>query len=475
MSYRHGVYTGEVPTSLTPPVQALAGLPVVIGTAPIHLADLESVNKPILCYTYKEAVVALGYSTNWASYTLCEFMKSHFTLFNVAPVVFINVLDTKKHKKEETDKVIRIDSGECVIEGDVLLQTLLVKDSSDQLLENNTDYVASFNDEGFVSINILKSGVTESIKASYTKIDASIVTTAEIIGGITSEGKVTGLEVINNVFPKFGLIPGQIVSPGWSHDPEVAAVMVAKSNNINGFFNACALTDIPVDECSQYGDVVAWKNSNNYIYKNQFNCWPKVRLGDSIYHLSTQMAGLICLTDSRFDGVPYVSPSNNNLQVNGLVGKDGEEITLGVDQANYLNGQGIVTAINFSGGWKLWGNRTGVYPSNTDPKDSFIPVRRMFDWISTTIIQTFWSKVDGPITLRLVENILDSINIWLNGLSSSGYILGGRVVWLEDDNPTTSIMDGKMKFHVYVTPPSPGRELDFELEYDIKYIEKLFA
>ena len=31
--YRHGVYVSEIPTSIVPPVEALAGLPVVVGTA----------------------------------------------------------------------------------------------------------------------------------------------------------------------------------------------------------------------------------------------------------------------------------------------------------------------------------------------------------------------------------------------------------------------------------------------------------
>ena len=62
MAYKHGVYTSEVPTSIVPAVNSTAGLPVVFGTAPIHLASNRAeVNKPILCYTYAEAVAAMGY------------------------------------------------------------------------------------------------------------------------------------------------------------------------------------------------------------------------------------------------------------------------------------------------------------------------------------------------------------------------------------------------------------------------------
>ena len=108
MAYKHGVYTSEVPTSIVPAVNSTAGLPVVFGTAPIHLASNRAeVNKPILCYTYAEAVAAMGYSEDWEKYTLCETIYSQYSLYAVSPTVFVNVLDPKKHKAPVSDKVIR--------------------------------------------------------------------------------------------------------------------------------------------------------------------------------------------------------------------------------------------------------------------------------------------------------------------------------------------------------------------------------
>lgn len=473
--YKHGVYTSEIPTSIVPPVEALVGLPVVIGTAPINLASDPKTNEPVLCYTYAEAVQYLGYINDFENYTLCEFMKSHFTLFSVAPVVFINVLDKTKHKATIAEAAISIVNNEAIIKVQgVILDTLVVKNASSEAVPD-IDYDAGFNDAGECVITILNKSISGEIKVSYDKIDSSLVTSADVIGGVSSEGISTGLELINQVLPKFGIVPGQLVAPKYSCDPSVAAVMSSKAGNINGFFKCISLVDIPVSEAGKYSDVVEWKNSNNYIYENQIALWPKVRLGDDIYHMSTQVAGLICKTDSQNNGVPYVSPSNHSLQMNGLVGNNNDEVVIGIDQANYLNGQGVVTAINFSGGWKLWGNRTACYPSVTDPKDSFIPVKRMFYYIAQTIIQSFWQKVDAPITVRLIDTIVDSLNIWLNGMTSAGYILGGRVVFLESENPLTSIMDGKIKFHVYVTPPSPAREISFDLEYDVDYLKTLFS
>ena len=108
---RHGVYVTEAATSVVAPVTANAGLPVVVGTAPLHLAkDPAAANKPVLINTYKEAVEQFGYSDDWEKYTLCEFMKSHFSLFAVSPVVFINVLDPDKHKTQESSNSVTLES-----------------------------------------------------------------------------------------------------------------------------------------------------------------------------------------------------------------------------------------------------------------------------------------------------------------------------------------------------------------------------
>ena len=85
----------------------------------------------------------------------------------------------------------------------------------------------------------------------------------------------------------------------------------------------------------------------------------------------------------------------------------------------------------------------------------------MFNWVNNTLITSFWQKIDNPANKRLIATIVDSANVWLNGLTARGFILGGRVEFREDENPTTDLMDGIIRFHVFFTPPSPAREIDF--------------
>ena len=234
-----------------------------------------------------------------------------------------------------------------------------------------------------------------------------------------------------------------------------------------------AIVDIP-ESVTLYSDAPGYKNDNNLTDERMIVCYGKGTLGEESHWLSSHVAGLCSRVDADHEDVPYKSPSNERLQVDGFT-VAGSEVFLGPDQANYLNGQGIVTALNFMGGWKMWGNRTGAYPSVTDPKDAFIPLRRMYNWIGNTLVLTTWQRVDYPVRRRLIDTVTDTHNIWLNGLAGREMILGGRVEFQESENPSTDLMDGIIRFHVYVTPPSPAREIDFIVEYDPEYLQSLFG
>lgn len=304
--------------------------------------------------------------------------------------------------------------------------------------------------------------------------DPTQVTTADIIGGVDADTlQLQGLELIDQVFPQTRLVPGNIVCPVFSQDPAVALSMSSKAANINGLFKAMAIVDIP-ESVIKYTDIPSYKETNNLVDENMIVCWPKVKKGDVVYHLSSHLAGIMASIDADNDGIPYQSPSNQTLEITGA-DNAGADLYLGLAQANYLNGQGIVTVINWDGGWKCWGNRTACYPSNTDVKDAYIPIRRFFNWHGNTFLLTYFSKVDFPLTRRLIETIIDSENLRLNSFAANEIILGGRIEMLEDENSTTDLMDGIVKFHTYITPPSPARKIVNTLEYDTDYVSALFG
>lgn len=492
MAYNHGVKISEVATSLVPPVTVSAGIPFIVGTSPINMTDTTNVNRPMLFYSYDEAVAACGYvpakldsvsGVKHFEYSISEFLQSQFGLFGVGPVIVVNVLDPSKHKKTAATTSVTLDAktGSATITETGILPESVVITGSGSAYSQGTDYVLTFDVDGHLVVTsktdvdgayLMTTGVALTLDAE--KVDPTMVTSDDVVGGVDVNGNKTGFELIDECFPRFRLVPGLLLAPGFSSDPTLAAVMAAKAGNINQHFSAISLIDVP-STVKQYSDVAEWKNTNNVVDTRQIVCWPQLLLDDTLYHMSTQLTGLMGQVDGDNGDVPFVSPSNKNFQATATVLSDGTQVWIAPDIGAYLNSQGVVTALNMIGGWKAWGNRTAAYPGVTDVKDAFIALRRMFGWIGNTLVQSFWQSIDAPLNRRQIDTIIDSANIWLNGLTARGYILGGRVEFLETENPTTDLMDGIARFHVYVTPPSPNREIDFILEYDPAYIATLFG
>ena len=472
----HGVSTGKIATSISTPVVAATGVHFVVGTAPVQMVG-GKVNEVIMAQNYAEAVKQLGYSDDWKKYSLCEEVYTAFQLYKTSPVFMVNVLDPAKHKMAVAKKSMTPENNQIALPLEAIASTVKVTDKA-----AGTDFEAFYNDTNCVIEFLGETPQTAAVEVEYSAVDPSQVTKNDIIGGYSvSTHKTTGLELIDSVFPKYTIVPDIILCPNWSHDPEVAAIMAAKAENINGLFEAVAILDVDTRAAggvTYYSEVPEWKKSKNFMKKMEIVCFPKVALGDRKFNFSTQLAGSMSATDNSEDlggGTPCESASNKSLQADRMVTEDGTEVVMDLQNANYLNENGIVTGLNFYSGFVSWGNYTACYPANTDIADYFYNINRMFRWVAKCVILSYWNYVDRKITRRLLDAILQGINDWLNGLTAEERILGGRVELLEEENPTTSLMAGRVKFHIYMTPPSPLQKLEFVLEYDLSYLEALMA
>jgi hypothetical protein len=432
------------------------------------------VNEVVMAQSYAEAVEQMGYSDDWSKYGICEEIYTAFQLYQTSPIFIVNVLDPSKHKMEISAKSMTPEDNQILLPLEAIADTVTVTDK-----EAGTDFDVFYNDDNCV-VEFLKDQ-TEAVEVKYSEVDPSQITKDDIIGGYSvTTHKTTGLELIDSVFPKYTEVPDIILCPNWSHDAEVAAVMSAKAENINGIFEAMAILDVDTTASgvTYYSDVPAWKKKKNFTKKTEIVCFPKIALGERIFNFSTQLAGSISATDNDDDlggGTPCESASNKTLQADRMVLADGTEVVLDLQNANYLNENGIVTGLNFYNGFVSWGNYTACYPSNTDVADYFYCINRMFRWVAKCCILSYWSYVDRKLTRRLIDAILQGMNDWLNGLTAEEKILGGRIEMNEDENTTTALMAGHVKFHIYITPPSPLQQLDFVLEYDLSYLEALMA
>lgn len=477
MAYQHGVYTREQATSMSAATNSTAGLQVVFGTAPIYqLADLTGVTAPRLCSSYAEAAAALGYDTNFEAFTLNQSIKSSFELFGVAPIVLVNVLDPNKAQhvtnvSKPTEQTVT--GGSFVISAEqepvpyVLRATLTVSaQTSGDSLVAGTDYTVEYDEDGLATVT-LTSATAKALAKVYVTYKAikltagkTAVTAAEITTAISDK--------LREVYPRFGMTPGLLLAPGYSKDPNVAAVMQGACENINGVYSCECILDVDcgTSGAQTYDAVKQVKENKGLTSPHAYAYWPMAQVGNYRLSLSAIMGALTAATDAANGDVPSLSPSNKSLPgVTGLCLEDGTEVILDQAQANVVNSAGIGTVLNLNG-FKAWGNNTCAYPSTTDPKDRWIAVRRFFTWRSNSLIQTYFERVDSPANYRMIEAIVDAENVNGNAYVAAGACAAYQCEFRSDENPTTQILDGTIKFHLTLAPYNPAECIEFTLEFD---------
>lgn len=469
--YQHGIYSEELETIMETPDVIESAIGVVIGTAPIHLAEdpYHVTNLPILVNNLEEAKRKLGYSTDFENYTLCQSMYARFVSFKIAPVIFINVLDPFIHKKEVTDKAFDIVEKKIVLEDDgILLDKVNISSVADDTkYQKGIDYVISFNSDGNVVVSITENGAitSQQVKIGYTKLDVSLVKSEDIIGGLDAEtGIKKGVSCVNQVFNKLAKVPCQLLSPGWSHIPEVGSVLIQQAKIISGLFTAIAITDLDTNAIRNLDEIKEYKEQYGYDDAYNLVCYPKAIVNKHKVYLSAMVDAVLANTDN-IKGGPYVSPSNKKIGITGLCTGAGQEIEYDIDEANKINAAGVMTALNFQG-WRAWGNEMGCYPQNKDIKDHFIVCRRVFNYRDNVFKLDFFNRVDDPTNFRLVEDVVAAENKRLAALSSAGLIAGGELSYNVNENPEDKLLAGHIIFRKTLSPFTPAMSISTKISFD---------
>lgn len=326
----------------------------------------------------------------------------------------------------------------------------------------DTDYSVFYSGE-YCIVEVLPSP-----GAAYSATVLNIAYNAADPSKIDADDIESGIEAIEQCKTLLGVVPDLICIPGWSHTPAIAAVMAAKAASINGIFRAKAVVDVDTTEsgADSYADVAGWKNTNDYTDANEIVCWPLVTLGGLVFHLSTQLCGLIAQTDLGNDGCPYESPSNLAMQIDGAIVASGAAVNNTVPQADILSTTaGVVTVLNFDG-WKSWGNYTGAWgQDDAAPQDYFICCGRAIEWAMNVFVNTYWSKVDRPMSRVWRDSIIDSFNQWLSGLVHDGKFLAGHISYIEAANVGDDLAD-HIRLDMSMASPLPAQRIDLYAEYD---------
>ena len=473
MSFNHGTEIVEKETSIQT-VISNGSIPVLLGTAPIHLAKEPKVNELVLAYSLEEGAKYLGYCADNEVFTSNRIFEVFASLEGIAPVGFINVLDPTKHKTTVTAKEITLVSGEYTenIHG-VMLETLVVKQGGTTLVKN-TDYTATFTTEGFVKIVKVTGGAinTNALTLDYNKLDPSKVTTADIIGGIDlATGLKTGMELFEDVKTLFNKRVKGLCIPKFSKDSAVSTALKAKAVKLD----CMAYEDIPDNVL--YTNAPQKKKDVNITSPNQYVGYGYGTNGSKKYEASLLALALTCRVDTDNGEHPFESPSNKPLYIDGacvMINGIKTPLNLGKTEANYLNENGIFTLRN-TNGWVLWGNQTAAFPGSTDAKDTTINWKRQNQHYMAVFNDFFESSVDKPVTRRFIESRVNSFQQFLNSEVNKERILAGKLTFNAKDNNASNLVVGEIEFDLEVTYSPNAQSIKGKIRINVDQILKNLA
>lgn len=468
----HGVNITEVSTSLLPVRTISASIPVVVGTAASHSAlnPPTHPSRPQLVASLSQYRDMFGSSDAFGTFSLEEFARVYFGDYQMGPAIIIDCAAGKTSTKSPSAKTLV--AGSVTLTDYAVYGTIVVTDGASKTYVLGTDYNITYDVHGYPTITRIPSGTiptdTSSITVGY-RYYASGVTAADIVTALDDN--------VDNIYPLLGVAPGILCAPGWSEQTTVKTALLSHAKSVSSLFRSIAVVDADTGsgKADSYSALAGWMMTNGYRDQSLVVCWPQVVGADGVtkQHLSTHVVSRMAATDADNGDVPYVSPSNKPANITGLVLASGADVILTPAQADIVtNTANAVTALNFNG-WRIWGNHTSI-TGTTDPKATFVSIRRMFNWVGNNVVQLLYQKLDDPINRRTIETALDSVNAWLNGLVGLGALLAGQMQFLQDENPDSALALGQVKFHLYMTPPSPAEQINLVLEYDVTGQAALF-
>lgn len=477
MGYKHGTYQREGDTSFRLPVELSYGH-FIVGMAPVHMVKKEkrTVNEVKRIATLQEAIEYFG-NTYDLDFSISQAIKVFFELYSVAPLYIVNILDITKHKTEKkTLENKTLDRGKVLIKNHKIIpETVIVKESTGKQIVS--DAKAIYTAEGLEIYAKLSSG--NSIDIEFEEVDFSKVNKSEAIGGFDSDTmQRKGLELVDEIFLNYSELPAFIDVPDYSFNADVAAIMETKAKNLNGgMFECIALINAPLDK--KYDDIPEWKDTNNIIGHDQVILYGGIKLAGKVYHHSIHYGALSMYVDGRNNGIPSQGPSNFSYKMDAFVwkpqGSEYAEVRLDKEQqANFLNKNGVVTAINFKG-WRCWGSETAKNPLANDPKDKFIYTRRVFKYIGNELVLSYFNDVDRKFTRKLAETIQKSINIRLNALVAANHLLSGKVHFYAADNSLIDIINGDITWTIDLGVIPGAKSLTFTKVYDVNALQEFAA
>ncbi len=301
--------------------------------------------------------------------------------------------------------------------------------------------------------------VTVVVRVDQGETEAE--TTTNIIGGVTPEGKKTGMKALLAAQSQLGVKPRILGVPG--HDNEaVASELLAVAQSLRAFAYLSAYGCKTVSEAIDY--------RKNFSQREAMLIWPDFLSWDTTTNASAtafataRALGLRAKLDQQVGWHKTLS----NIGVNGVTGISADiywDLQDTATDANLLNQNDVTTLIR-KDGFRFWGSRT----CSDDPLFQFENYTRTAQVLADTMAEAQMWAVDQPLHPSLAKDIIEGINAKFRELKNGGYIVDGNC-WIDETaNYKDVLASGKLVLDYDYTPVPPLENLLLRQRITDKYL-----
>ncbi|WP_241649678.1 phage tail sheath protein [Rosenbergiella collisarenosi] len=290
--------------------------------------------------------------------------------------------------------------------------------------------------------------VTVVVRVAQGESEAE--TTSNIIGGVTADGKRTGMKALLAAPAQLGVKPRILGVPG--HDTQaVATELLSVAQSLRAFAYISAYG------CKTVQEAIAYRA--NFSQREGMVIWPDfisfdtVLNADATAYATARALGL----RAKIDEQTGWHKSLSNVGVNGVTGISADvfwDLQDPATDAGLLNQNDITTLIR-KDGFRFWGSRC----LSDDPTFAFESYTRTAQVLADTMAEGQMWAVDGALNPSLARDIIEGLRAKLRSLVTQGYLIGADC-WLDESvNDKESLKAGKLTIDYDYTPVPPLENL----------------
>ncbi|MFJ3046990.1 phage tail sheath protein [Herbaspirillum chlorophenolicum] len=286
--------------------------------------------------------------------------------------------------------------------------------------------------------------------------------TTKVIGGVSADGKYTGLKALLAAQGKFGIKPRILGAPGLD-SKAVANELASIAQSLRAFGYVWASGCKTVEEAQAYR--AQFGQRELMVIWPQFLDWDSEQNADASISAVAYALGLRAKIDEEVGWHKTIS----NMVINGPTGISQDvswDLQDPATDAGVLNAKEVTTLINMNG-YRFWGSRTCETQGGYFPFESYTRTAQV---LRDTIAEAMFEFVDVPMNPSIIKDIIASINAKFRSLKASGYIIDGEAWYDEQFNDKDTLKAGKLTIDYNFTPVPPLENLLFQQRITDQYL-----